>query len=171
MRERSTTIHLDTILDAPAENVWGAMKHPASFLYVTRGLIGVPALTGRTEAFVEGEAGAGWLFLFHWIPIHRHAIELVEVNDDSMTLRSRERGGVLRRWDHTLHVEAVDAERSRYRDTVVIAAGAFTPLVARIATWLYTYRHRRWRKLARKHLSAVGPTYRVAPATGRSCER
>jgi hypothetical protein len=38
----------------------------ASFTYVTRGLIGILALAGRTEPFREGESGTGWLLLlFH----------------------------------------------------------------------------------------------------------
>ena len=53
------TIHLETELPASADRVWQAMCHPASFTYVTRGLIGVPALAGRTEPFREGETGTG----------------------------------------------------------------------------------------------------------------
>jgi hypothetical protein len=34
------------------------MQHPASFLYVCRGLLGLPALAGRTSAVVEGEVGS-----------------------------------------------------------------------------------------------------------------
>jgi hypothetical protein len=68
------TIHLETELPASADKVWQAMCHPASFTYITRGLIGVPALAGRTEPFREGETGTGWLLLFHLIPLHRHTI-------------------------------------------------------------------------------------------------
>ena len=53
------TIYLETELPASADKVWHAMCHPASFTYVTRGLIGIPALAGRTEPFREGESGTG----------------------------------------------------------------------------------------------------------------
>jgi hypothetical protein len=56
-------IHLETELSTSADRVWRAMCHPAWFGYVTRGLIGVPALAGRTDPFCEGETGTGWLLL------------------------------------------------------------------------------------------------------------
>lgn len=57
MTER--TIHIATELPTTADLVWGAMKHPASFLYVCRGLVGFPALAGRTDEIRPGEAGRG----------------------------------------------------------------------------------------------------------------
>src|SRR5437773_138227 len=99
------TIHVETELAADADRVWSAMQHPSSFLYVTRGLIGLPALAGRTEPFREGESGSGWLFLFHVIPMYRHTINLVAVDPATRTMRSDEHGGMIRSWRHTLHVE------------------------------------------------------------------
>ena len=68
---------------------------------------------------------------------------------------------MIRRWHHTLHVEPVDgdATRSRYSDTVDIDAGLFTGAVAGFSLGIYKYRHRRWHRLARKHLAADGPAY------------
>ncbi|MBV8950972.1 MAG: hypothetical protein JOZ99_08860, partial [Actinobacteria bacterium] len=59
------TIHVETELPTSADKVWAAMKHPASFLFVTRGLIGFPALAGRTDPIRRGEVGTGWLFAFN----------------------------------------------------------------------------------------------------------
>jgi hypothetical protein len=36
------TIHVETELPTNDDKVWEAMKQPASFLYVTRGLVGFP---------------------------------------------------------------------------------------------------------------------------------
>jgi len=82
------TIHLETELPASADRVWQAMCDPASFTYVTRGLIGVPALAGRTEPFREGETGTGWLLLFHLIPLHRHSCrysDTIEIDAGPLT--------------------------------------------------------------------------------------
>jgi hypothetical protein len=160
------TIHVETELPTDAERVWRAMKHPASFLYVCRGLLGIPALEGRTEPMVEGEEGTGWLFLFHVIPLSRHTIHLVDVDEESRSLRSREHGGILRAWNHTLHVEPLGTQRSRYSDTVEIDAGMLTRAVARIAVVIYRYRQRRWRRLVRKHLLPEGPRYTQAADVG-----
>ena len=147
------TIDIETELPTTADQVWSALQYPGTFLYVVRGLLGLPRLTGRSEPLVAGESGSGWLFAFHLIPLHRHTIEVVDVDAATRTVRTHEHGGVLRRWDHTLHVEPVSAGACRYRDTVTIEAGALTPLVTVLGVAIYRYRHRRWHRLVRKHLS------------------
>jgi hypothetical protein len=159
------TINVETVLPTTAERVWQAMKQPTSFLYVCRGLFGWPALAGRTEPIREGEIGRGWLLLFHVFPMHRHTIEVLRVDEQSQVIQSHESGGLLRRWDHTLHVEPVDGRCCRYSDTVVIDAGPLTAMVARSGRAIYRYRQRRWHKLVRKHLLPSGPAY----ATDRRC--
>jgi hypothetical protein len=159
LRIVSRTIHVETELPTDADRIWSAMQHPASFLYVTRGLFGMPALTGRTDPVRAGESGTGWLFAFHFIPAYRHTIEIAEVDDNTRTIRSHEHGGVLTRWDHVLHVEPVEVHRCRYSDTVTIDAGPLTPVVALIAVGIYRYRQRRWHRLVRKHLLPGGPSY------------
>ena len=153
------TIHVETELPTDAERVWRAMLHPASFSYVCRGLIGIPALDGRTEPMQEGECGTAWLLLFHVIPFSHHTIHLVEIDPDSRTLRSEEHGGMLRAWNHTLHVEPLGETTCRYSDTVDIDAGRLTPAVAWAGKLIYRYRQRRWRKLVHKHLLPGGPLY------------
>jgi hypothetical protein len=159
------TIHVHTDLPTSADQVWHAMQHPAAFLYVTRGLFGFPALVGRTQPIQPGECGTGWLLLFHFIPMSRHTIHVVEVDQSTRTLRSREHGGILRSWNHTLHVEPVGEHSCRYSDTVDIDAGPLTGLVARAAVGIYRYRQRRWHKLVRRHLLATGPHYAHPPTS------
>ncbi|RAY12913.1 hypothetical protein DPM19_23170 [Actinomadura craniellae] len=159
------TVHIHTELPTTADRVWAAMQHPSSFLFVTRGLIGFPALVGRTDPFQEGECGTGWILLFHLVPLSRHTIHLVEIDPATRSLRSREHGGFLRAWNHTLHVEPTGERTCRYSDTVDIDAGPLTGLVALAATGIYRYRQRRWRRLVRRHLLLTGPHYaHPAPA-------
>jgi hypothetical protein len=158
------TVRVATELPTTAGRMWPAMQHPASFTFVTRGLIGVPELAGRTEPFREGECGTGWLLLFHVIPMSRHTIYLAQV-DDARTMRSREHGGLLKAWNHTLHVEPSADQRCCYSDTVEIDAGRLTGIVATAAVWIFRYRQRRWRKLTRRHLMPGGPRYAAQPAT------
>jgi hypothetical protein len=153
------TIHLETILPTDADRVWSAMLSPITFLYVCKGLFSFPALSGRSEALHAGDRGTGWLFAFHLIPAYRHTIEIVEVDQASKTVRTHEHGGVLKAWNHTLHVEPIDEGSSRYSDTVDIDAGVATAFVAVLAMGIYRYRHRRWRKLVRRHMLPEGPAY------------
>jgi hypothetical protein len=153
------TVHIETILPTDADRVWPAMLSPVTFLYVCKGLFGVPALSGRSEALHLGDRGTGWLFAFHLIPAYRHTIEIVEVDEASKTLRTHEHGGILKAWNHTLQVEPIDERSSRYSDTVDIDAGVATAFVAALAMGIYRYRHRRWRKLVRRHMLPEGPAY------------
>jgi hypothetical protein len=153
------TVHVETVLPTSAERVWPAMLSPATFLYVCRGLFGMPALAGRVEPLHAGECGTGWLFAFHVIPAYRHTIEIVEVDEHAGTVRTHEHGGIISVWNHTLHVESIDEHTCRYSDTVDIDAGRATAVVAMGAVGIYRYRQRRWRKLVRKHLLPAGPAY------------
>lgn len=153
------TVQVATTLPTEAARVWTAMLSPATFLYVCRGLFGVPALAGRVEQFQAGERGTAWLLAFHVFPAYRHTIEVLEVDEHTMTIRTHEHGGLLKSWNHTLHVEPLGPGSCRYSDTVDIDAGRATALVVSVANGIYRYRQRRWRKLVRQHLLASGPAY------------
>lgn len=155
------TVHLSTELPTDAARVWASLQHTEPFLYVCRGLVGFPALAGRTEPFTVGERGRGWVFAFHVLPAYRHTIEVLEIDDATRTIRTHESGGVLQRWDHTLHVDEIDGRRCRYSDTIVIDAGALTPLAAAVASCIFLYRQRRWHRLVRNQLLPEGPRYRL----------
>lgn len=150
------TVHTETVLATDTDRVWRAMQQIPTLLYVCRGLFGVPMLAGRTEPFRAGDRGTGWLFAFHVIPAYRHTIEVLSIDDATRTIRTHEHGGVLRSWNHTLHVEPVADGVCRYSDTVEIDAGRLTGMVSVLARGIYAYRHRRWRRLVRRHLSEGG---------------
>ena len=153
------TIHVATDLPTSADRVWSAIKHPASFTYVTRGLVGIPALAGRTDPIREGERGSAWLLAGHVLPVWRHTIDVVRVDEETMTLRTREHGGVIRVWNHALHVEPRGPRQCRYSDTVEIDAGRLTAAVAALAVRFYRHRQRRWHRLTRLHLLPAGPRW------------
>jgi hypothetical protein len=146
------TIRVTSLVEAPAHRVWTTLQSPATFLYVSRGLLGMPALAGRMDPWRPGEVVTGWLFLFHIIPISRHRIQVMEIEHDAMTFLAHERGGLLRAWLHSFTVVPEGPAACRYTDMVEIDAGRLTPVVAFLARWFYRYRHRRWRSLARRHL-------------------
>ena len=160
------TVHVETVLPTDADRVWPAMLSPVTFLYVCKGLFGIPALSGRSEALRLGECGTGWLFALHVILAYRHTIEIVGVDPASKTVRTREHGGILNAWNHTLHVEPIDERSCRYSDTVDIDAGVATIFVAALATGIYRYRQRGWRKLVRRHMLPQGPAYASRPGAG-----
>lgn len=153
------TVHVETVLPTTADRVWRAMLSPVTFLYVCKGLFAIPALAGRAEPLRLGERGTAWLFAFHLLPAYRHTIEVVHIDEADGTVRTHERGGILRVWNHTLHVEPIDEQSCRYSDTVEIDAGVATAIVARVASGIFRYRQRRWHKLVRRRMLPQGPAY------------
>jgi hypothetical protein len=143
-------IDRSTCLEAPADAVWDAVKTPAAFRRVARGLLTMPVIAYRNDSWQEGETVVGWVFLFGVLPFSRHHLQVARINDEVRILTSRERGGLIRAWNHDIQVTPIDAGACRYRDTVEIEAGVVTPLIAAYASWFYRMRQRRWRALAKE---------------------
>jgi hypothetical protein len=143
------TVVRSTDLDVPAARVWQAMLQPSTMLYVLKGLFAFPSLEGRFDALTEGERGTGWLLLFHAIPFAKWTIEIVRADPGTRTIVTNEHGGMFRSWNHTLHVDDLDANRSRYTDRIELDAGPLTGIAATTVGLIFSYRQRRLRRLAR----------------------
>jgi ligand-binding SRPBCC domain-containing protein len=150
-------VDISTELAAPAEAVWSAVKTPAAFRTVTRGVLTMPVLADRHDTWRKGETVQGWVFLFGLLPFSRHRLHVADVDESEMTLRSQERGGPISRWNHDISVTAIDDSRCTYRDWIDIDAGVLTPVVVRYARWFYRTRQRRWRDLATTLSAGGGP--------------
>jgi hypothetical protein len=151
-----TIVDRSIVLEAPATAVWAAVKTPAAFRAVTRGLISVPVIASRDHPLEEGETIVGWVLLFGFVPFSRHHLHIARIDEAAMTLTSHEHGGILRRWNHDIVVTPAGADRCVYRDRIDIDAGAFTRPVVLYARWFYRMRQRRWRALAGR-LTNGGP--------------
>lgn len=142
-------VTVSTTLDAPADVVRRAVCSPVTFRFVTRGLLSMPALRERTAPWRTGERLDTRLLLFGVLPFSVHDMEILEVDGDEHVLRTNERGGLLRRWDHEIVVTPLTATSCRYEDTVAVDAGVLTAAVAVIASGFFRLRQRRWRQLGR----------------------
>lgn len=75
------------------------------------------------------------------IKIKGHTMHVEKVDVAGRIIQSREHGGSIKRWDHTLSVQP-DGKDAVWTDSVVIDAGWQTPFAARFAAYVYTRRHR-----------------------------
>ena len=141
-------IEQSTLLEAPAEAVWAAVKTPAAFRTVTRRLLAMPVIRGRHDQWRSGETVVGWVFLFGFLPFSRHHLHIERIDESTFTLSSHEFGGLIKTWNHDIEVTPIDATTCRYRDQIEIDAGPLTPVIALYAQWFYRMRQRRWRTLA-----------------------
>lgn len=143
-------VEKSTRLEASADVVWAAVKTPSAFRRVTRGLVMMPVIRNRTDEWQLGETVVGWLFLFGLIPFSRHHLHVASISEDSHTLTSQERGGVVRKWNHDIVVTSINEGQCEYLDRIDISAGLLTPLIVVYAHWFYRMRQRRWRVLAKE---------------------
>ncbi len=143
-------VDVSSSLSASADAVWNAVKTPGAFRKVTRGLLAMPVINQRRDEWREGETVIGWVFLFGFIPFSRHHLHIAKIDDQARTLSSRERGGLLKRWDHDIIVTHVSPDTCSYRDRIDIDAGVVTPVVVLYAKFFYRIRQRRWRILAKE---------------------
>jgi ligand-binding SRPBCC domain-containing protein len=147
-----------TELDAPADEVWALVRRKETLLYVTRGLMGWPDAGAWPEEWREGEEVVGRIRFFHILPGWEHTIRTISVDDHRRELRTEERGGFVRRWDHLLKAEPLSGGRTRYSDEIAIEAGALTPVVWASAHVFYRYRQMRWKGMARLLAGLQVPT-------------
>lgn len=143
-------VEQSTVLEATADAVWAAVKTPAAFRRVTRGILAMPVIGGRQDEWREGETLVGWVFLFGFLPFSRHHLHVARIDDATRTLSSREHGGLISVWNHDIEVVPVDSDTCRYSDRIEIEARLVTSLVVLYARWFYRMRQRRWRALARE---------------------
>jgi hypothetical protein len=115
-----------------------------TFVYVTRPLLGVrdplPETLGQGETLTLRLKVLG-------LPANRHTLHLETVDHDARTVQTREHGGALRTWDHTIRVDPLTETTCRYTDEVEIEAGRLTPVAHAIANAFFAHRQRRWHKL------------------------
>ena len=155
-------VDLSTELQAPKASVTAALRRVHTLRTLTRGMLAIDSADAARplpdQWPVDGTPVELRIRPFHlpvgWI----HTIRVVEADPARGILRTEESGGAVRRWDHTIELSSLDAERTLYRDLVDMDAGALTPVIAVWAQVFYRVRQRRWRALARRLPSATAAT-------------
>lgn len=143
------TVSLVATVPAAADTMWRAVVSPVGFRFVSRGLIRWPVAATRTERWREGETVEGWMFFFGFIPVARHRLTFVTLDDATRQFRTDERGGIIKGWNHSITVTPAGANRSTIVDSVTFTGGIFTPGLWVMVKLFYAIRAPRWVGLAR----------------------
>ena len=157
------TVHPTSVLPAPADVVWDAVGTTWLLADVAAPLLTLRAEGGRPlpARWPAGEPVRLRLHLFGAVPLGPHEVVVERADDAARVFQTRERGPLLRRWDHRITVEPAGPGAARYTDEVVIDAGRLTPVVAALARVFFRHRHRRWQAVARR--LAASPVHRLTP--------
>jgi len=143
------TVSLTARVPASTDDMWRAVVSPLGFRYVSRGLVRWPVVATRTTRWREGETVEGWMFFFGFIPVARHRLTFVTLDDLSYTFQTDERGGIISSWQHRIVVSAAGAKDSVVTDSVTFSGGIFTPALWVLVKLFYLVRAPRWIGLAR----------------------
>jgi len=129
-----------------AEAAWTLVREPATFLHVAWPLLG--ARGALPERWEQGCIVQLRLLGLGVLPLWRHQIAIVDLDDERRTLATEETAVVLRRWRHRISVAPEGAAECRYVDEIELDAGALTPVAALLVRGFFRWRQRRWRALA-----------------------
>lgn len=141
-------VSVSTILNAPLEQVWLKIKRTDTLIYVTRGVLDYSDCVFPSE-LSEGDTITMQLWLFHFLPLWRHRITILQIDDAQHILHTNESGGLIRVWNHTLSASQQDSGKTFYQDQIDVDAGLFSPLIWLFANLFYRYRQYRWHSWAR----------------------
>ena len=152
---------MESVLPASPRAVWEAVQRVDTLVAVARPLLvfrpGLPG-TALPERWPVGVPVPMRLWAFGAVPLGRHTLLVESADDEAMTVQTRERSPLLRRWDHRITVAPAGPGRALYADTVEVDAGPLTPAVALVARLFFRHRHRRWQALARTLVSGARPS-------------
>lgn len=140
---------ISTTLNADETDLWEKIIQPASLEYVASPLLTFKPIDGSSfeNGWVTDRVYKFRIYLFNFIPMGKHIIELKEINRRKNIIRSQEAGLIASVWNHTITFNNVGENKIRYTDEVEIRAGFFTPFVWLFAHFFYRHRQRRWEKL------------------------
>jgi len=139
-------IERSVALPIAAPTAWRLMRRSATFAFVAAPLLRVR--DPLPERFAAGESLRLRLAVPGGLPAGWHELRVESVDEGELAIQTRERGPLLRRWDHRLSVVATGAASCRYTDEVELDAGRLTALVAPLARAFFAHRQRRWGALA-----------------------
>jgi hypothetical protein len=89
------------------------------------------------------------MFFFGFVPVARHRLTFVTLDDHSCTFHTNEKGGIITAWQHIIRVTPDGQDSSRVDDTVTFSGGVFTPALWILVKLFYAIRAPRWVGLAR----------------------
>ncbi|NLU82131.1 hypothetical protein [Rhodococcus sp. HNM0569] len=141
-----TTVTRTSELPLPAESAAALARKPALMQYVMSPILQLRGLR-VPDRIGEGTEASARLWWFGVIPAWTHRLTVVRLSGTE--IRSRERGGPVRVWNHRLVFEPIDEHTCRYTDEIELEDGVRGAPVRLFAEIMFRHRHRRWRTLAR----------------------
>lgn len=145
-------INMQSNMNVSPELLWSNLKNTSTFLKV-----GAPLMKfkyfDKKAYWRQGETYKLSMYLFGIIPMGRHEITFVKIDDSVRRIATDEKGQMIKSWQHTMKVlVGMDDQTSVFRDELSFKNGLLT-LPTYMGVYLFfTYRHFRIKQLIRKGL-------------------
>jgi hypothetical protein len=161
-------VFVQSIVPCQASLAWNEVQTTRLLAEICSPLIRLAPAVGET-AFPEQWADLNGVrlrtYMFGVIPLGTRTLGLEKVDPQEFEIQTREYDALIRRWDHRIHVEPIDAGHCRYTDDVEIDAGWLTFPVWLFAQWFYRHRQHRWQRVARRLQAVPGRQPALAKAS------
>jgi len=128
--------------EADADKTFRAALDFQELIDVMKGIARYEPVSDNFDTFREGETYITNVTILGVLKTKNYTMFAERLDLDQRVLQSRERGGMIKHWDHHLSVEQ-DGPIARWTDDITIDAGLLTFGAARFGVYTYTRRHRR----------------------------
>ena len=160
-------VFVESVLPCEADRAWAEVQTSDLLREVARPLIFFRPARGEKlpKRWLAGTTVRCISYLLGLIPLGLRTLLFERIDPQLREIHTRERDALVRRWDHCIRVQPLDAAHCRYSDEIEIDAGPLTSVVSVFATWFYRHRQRRWQAVARRLHAAPAGNYRCLPPT------
>lgn len=141
---------ITTQLPASQTRVWKLLKKSSTLVFVTEKWVTFKSVNPFPEEWEVGVPIITEVLMFGRPPGSPYAFTFEQIDPRRYRMRTRESGGLVKEWIHTMYTEAVSDDCCRYTDVVEVDAGLLTPMLWLYVKLYYRYRHKRWLELLQK---------------------
>ncbi|PIE40730.1 MAG: hypothetical protein CSA49_07030 [Gammaproteobacteria bacterium] len=145
-------VKVSTQLNCTESELWEKIIKLDSLQFVAAPLLAFKAVDSNSQNSTW-ELGRDYpfkLYLFKYIPLGSHTIQLVKLDKNQNLILSHESGQLTPVWNHKIYFKELQSGVVSYTDEIEIGAGWLTPAIGIFAHLFYRHRQRRWKALLRK---------------------
>lgn len=149
--EKVTGSRITVISDFPSniENIWNKIQDINTLREICRPKASFISCDNFPILWKEGESFVFKLFLHGFIPVGKHIINVVKMDEVSREIVTEEYNKTVTIWNHYIKMEEVNPNVTRYTDIVDLYAGSLTYISAWWTLKFYMHRQRKWQKIAK----------------------
>ena len=145
------TITITSELHAPADVIWERLGQVETLQKIARPFAYFTPMNDTTQ----WQPGAMYCFgfrVFGLLPMGHHHINVVRWDKANWHIETHENDRIAKVWNHTIRLEPLTDQRTRYTDIVELDAGTLTWLVKGWSILFYRHRQRGWKRLLRQSM-------------------